>query len=210
MSGTTERRDEPPPYPGGGPDQDRGELATGVWRLALVVAFIVGLGLWAGVSLVVVILALVVMIFFHELGHYVTAKWAGMKVTEFFIGFGPRIWSFRRGETEYGLKAIPAGAYVRIIGMSNLEDVAPEDEARTYRQKSYPRRMSVAVAGSAMHFLMAAAFILVLLSGTGVRGGTVLDLDRHDGAAADSPEAVVEADRRARATAREVIAERLR
>ena len=57
-----------------------------------------------------------------------------MKVTEFFLGFGPRLWSFRRGETEYGIKAIPAGGYVRIIGMNNLEQVDPSDEARTYRQ----------------------------------------------------------------------------
>ncbi len=74
------------------------------------------------------------MIFLHELGHFLTAKRAGMKVTEFFLGFGPRLWSFQRGETEYGVKAIPAGAYVRIIGMNNLEEVPPEDEARTYRQ----------------------------------------------------------------------------
>ena len=46
-----------------------------------------------------------------------------MKATEFFLGFGPRLWSFKRGETEYGVKAIPAGGYVRIIGMSNLEEV---------------------------------------------------------------------------------------
>ena len=56
-----------------------------------------------------------------------------MKVTEFFVGFGPRIWSFRKGETEYGIKAIPAGGYVRIIGMSNVEETDPEDEPRTYR-----------------------------------------------------------------------------
>ena len=56
-----------------------------------------------------------------------------MKVTEFFLGFGPRLWSFRRGETEYGVKAIPLGGYVRIIGMTNLEEVDPDDEPRTYR-----------------------------------------------------------------------------
>ena len=54
-----------------------------------------------------VVLGLVVMIFLHELGHYLVAKRAGMKVTEFFLGFGPRIWSFRRGETEYGAQAHP-------------------------------------------------------------------------------------------------------
>jgi membrane-associated protease RseP (regulator of RpoE activity) len=103
------------------------------------------------------------MVFFHELGHYLTAKWAGMKVTEFFIGFGPRIWSFRRGETEYGVKPIPAGAYVKIIGMHNLDEVDPADEPRTYRQQPYWRRMSVAVAGSAMHFLMALVLLYSLL-----------------------------------------------
>ena len=88
------------------------------------------------------------MIFLHELGHFVTAKVSGMKVTEFFFGFGPKLWSFTKGETEYGVKAIPAGAYVRIIGMNNLEEIPPEDEPRTYRAQSYPRRLLVGVAGS--------------------------------------------------------------
>ena len=92
-------------------------------RLLILGGLLVLAGLRGGWSLLVMIAALVVMIFLHELGHFITAKRAGMKVTEFFIGFGPRIWSYRRGETEYGLKAIPAGAYVRIIGMSNLEEV---------------------------------------------------------------------------------------
>ena len=64
-----------------------------------------------------------------------------MKATEFFLGFGPALWSFRRGETEYGVKAIPAGGYVRIIGMSNLEEVDPEDEPRTYRQATTGKRL---------------------------------------------------------------------
>ena len=50
------------------------------------------------------------MVMVHELGHFATAKWSQMKVTEYFVGFGPRLWSIRRGETEYGVKAIPAGA----------------------------------------------------------------------------------------------------
>jgi membrane-associated protease RseP (regulator of RpoE activity) len=86
-----------------------------------------------------------------------------MKVTEFFIGFGPRLWWFRKGETDYGLKPIPAGAYVRIVGMTNLEEVEPADEPRTYRQQSFPRRLSVAVAGSAMHFLMAIVLMFAVL-----------------------------------------------
>ncbi len=109
-----------------------------------------------------VLAAIIAMIMLHELGHFVMAKRAGMKVTEFFLGFGPRLWSFRRGETEYGVKAIPAGGYVRIIGMSNMDEVDPADEERTYRSKAYRHRLGVAVAGSTMHFIIA-FFLLVLL-----------------------------------------------
>ena len=130
-------------------------------RLGALAALVVLLGMWQGLSMVIVVAALVVMIFLHELGHYVMAKRAGMLVTEFFIGFGPRIWSFQRGETEYGIKAIPAGAYVRIIGMSNLEEVDPSLESRTYRQKSFHQRLGVAVAGSTMHFLLALVLLFV-------------------------------------------------
>ncbi len=128
-------------------------------RLGALVALVVLLGVTQGISMLIVVAAIVVMIFLHELGHYVMAKRAGMLVTEFFLGFGPRVWSFHRGETEYGIKAIPAGAYVKIIGMSNLEEVEPELESRTYRQASFPQRIGVAVAGSTMHFLL--AFLLL-------------------------------------------------
>ena len=142
-------------------------------RLGLIVAGIVVLGARFGaLPMVIIVAALLVMIFMHELGHYLTARWAGMKVTEFFLGFGPRLWSVRRGETEYGIKAIPAGAYVRIIGMSNLEEVEPADESRTYRQKPYWRRLSVAVAGSTMHFLMAIALLFVVFAGFGIPDGS--------------------------------------
>lgn len=127
--------------------------------LAVVAAGLVAATLLHGLAVLVVVLALVAMVMIHELGHFVTAKVSGMKVTEYFLGFGPRIWSVRRGETEYGVKAIPAGGYVRIVGMTALEDVDPADEARSYRQSSFPRRLLVSVAGSAMHFVM--AFVLL-------------------------------------------------
>jgi RIP metalloprotease RseP len=132
-----------------------------------VVAAVVALGLFVGWSLVTVIVALVVSIYLHELGHYLVARRSGMKVTEFFLGFGPRIWSFRRGEVEYGLKAIPLGAYVRIIGMSNLEPVDPEDEVRSYRHQNYPRRLATVVAGPGMNLLLA----FLLLTGVFLAGG---------------------------------------
>jgi membrane-associated protease RseP (regulator of RpoE activity) len=96
-----------------------------------------------------------------------------MKVTEFFLFFGPKIWSFKRGETEYGVKCIPLGAYVRIIGMTNIDtEVAPEDEPRTYRQQSYPKRVLVASAGSLMHLLQALVLFFLAFSIVGVGGGS--------------------------------------
>ncbi len=137
--------------------------------LLVIVGLVVWLGVQYGMNWPLIIGGFVVMIFLHELGHYLTAKATGMKVTEFFLGFGPRLWSFRRGETEYGLKAIPAGAYVKIIGMSNLDEVDPADEERSYRQKSYPRRVLVAVAGSGMQFLFAIVLLFVAFAFVGVR-----------------------------------------
>ena len=93
---------------------------------------------------IAVILSFFVMIMLHEFGHFVMAKRAGMKVTEFFVGFGPRVWSVQKGETEYGLKAFPLGGYCRIIGMTNLEEVDPEDEPRAYRSKPFLPKLGVA------------------------------------------------------------------
>jgi membrane-associated protease RseP (regulator of RpoE activity) len=141
--------------------------------LTLLITFVALLALSGGFPLLIVVASIIIMIVLHELGHFLTAKWSGMKVTEFFLGFGPKVWSFRRGETEYGIKAIPAGAYVRIIGMNNLEEVPPEDEPRTYREQTYPRRFAVAVAGSAMHFLQALVVIFIALTIVGTPGGHI-------------------------------------
>src|SRR5690606_35710958 len=128
-----------------------------------------------------IVLGIVVMIFLHELGHFATAKWTGMKVTEFFISFGPKIWSFRRGETEYGLKAIPAGAYVRIVGMNNLDEIDdPADEPRTYRQQSFARRLLVVSAGSIMHMVQAWVLLVLAIGVFGIPGGSVTDPDSGD------------------------------
>ena len=132
--------------------------------LAGLVALLVLIGALAGATWVVIILVLMAVLFLHELGHYVTARMTGMKVSEFFIGFGPRVWSFRRGETEYGIKAVWVGAYVRIAGMNNLDEVDPSDEPRSFRQKSYPRKLLVLTAGSGMHFVIALVLLFALLT----------------------------------------------
>ena len=131
-------------------------------RLALLVGAVVSFAMIGGWSGLVVVMSFVVMLVLHEMGHFLVARWSGMQVTEFFVGFGPRLWSVRRGECTYGLKAIPAGAYVRITGMTSLDEVDPSLEHRTYRAQSYPRRLAVALAGSATHFGVALLLLFVL------------------------------------------------
>lgn len=119
------------------------------------------------VGWIVFLLALVISITLHEAGHLVTAKKFGMKATQFFAGFGPTLWSTRRGETEYGIKAIPLGGFVRIIGMTSLEDVEPEDEPRSLRNKPGWQRVVVLAAGSFMHFVLALALFFGLFLAIG-------------------------------------------
>ena len=132
--------------------------------IAAVIAVVVGSFFFpTQAAVIAVILALFVMIMLHELGHFVAAKRSGMKVTEFFVGFGPRLWSVRRGETEYGVKAVPLGGYCRIIGMTNLEEVDPADEPRAYRNKRTGPKVLVAAAGPAVHFVIALVLMFAVL-----------------------------------------------
>lgn len=108
------------------------------------------------------VVALLISIVLHEAGHMVCARWSGGKVTEFFVGFGTRLWSFRRGETEYGIKAIPAGGYVKIVGMTDLDEIEPGDEDRALKNKPARMRLLTLSAGSLTHFLI--ALVLLFLS----------------------------------------------
>ncbi len=147
------------------PTDDQPNNPVGVVAL---VAMFGALWYFGGLTVLAVVLGLVVMIFLHELGHFMTARWTGMKATEFFLGFGPRIFSFRRGETTYGMKWIPAGAYVRIVGMNNLDPPPPGDEDRAYMNKPYWAKMWVITAGSAMHFIQALVILIMLYAVIGV------------------------------------------
>jgi membrane-associated protease RseP (regulator of RpoE activity) len=151
---------QPPQEPDPEPEGNPARVAQLVVALVVITAAFIALG-WGYLLLFIAILFAIVML--HEFGHFITAKRAGMKVTEYFVGFGPRLWSVRRGETEYGVKAIPAGGYVRITGFTSTEEVPEEDEARAYRQQPFHQRIIVASAGSAMHFLIALVLALVLV-----------------------------------------------
>ena len=105
------------------------------------------------------VLALLTSVMLHELGHFLTARKFGMRVSEFFIGFGRRIWSMTRGETEYGIKAIPAGGYCRIEGMTPTDEMPAGEDHRAFYRASSLRKLIVLGAGSFAHFLI--GFLLI-------------------------------------------------
>jgi membrane-associated protease RseP (regulator of RpoE activity) len=115
------------------------------------------------------VVALLASIVLHEAGHMVCARWSGGKVTEFFVGFGAKLWSFRRGETEYGVKAIPAGGYVKIVGMTDLDEVEPGDEDRALKNKPARKRLLTLSAGSLVHFLIALGLFFLIPIAFGIQ-----------------------------------------
>jgi regulator of sigma E protease len=118
-------------------------------------------------SWLLTILGIVLLIVLHEFGHFVAAKAVGMRVERFSLFFPPNLFSFRRGETEYAVGAIPAGGYVKITGMNpeELGDLDPEAARRAYYAQSPWKRILVILAGPAMNILIAfLLFWAVLLS----------------------------------------------
>jgi membrane-associated protease RseP (regulator of RpoE activity) len=130
------------------------------------------------------VVLLLFAIFFHEFGHYITARWAKIKVSKFFIGFGPTIWSTRRGrletvtgpdgapvtrpETEYGVKAFPIGGFVKVVGMSPYEDVSEEDVPRSFGAAPTWKRAIVLGAGSVTHIVSAFVFLMIIFTAVGI------------------------------------------
>lgn len=99
------------------------------------------------------------LIVLHEAGHFFAAKATGMRVERFFLFFGPTIWSIRRGETEYGVKSIPLGGYVKITGMNPEEEIPPEAEHRAYYRQDVWKRIVVVAAGPAVNVVLAFAIL---------------------------------------------------
>jgi len=110
-------------------------------------------------GIIAFVLALLISVMFHELGHFLTARNFGMWVSEFFVGFGRRIWSFTRGETEYGIKAIPAGGYCRIEGMTPTDEMPQGEENRAFISAPSWKKLIVLGAGSTAHFIL--GFLLI-------------------------------------------------
>ncbi|KAA1431154.1 M50 family metallopeptidase [Mycolicibacter arupensis] len=116
--------------------------------------FAVGIALFA--------LAILVSVALHECGHMWVARATGMKVRRYFVGFGPTLWSTRRGETEYGLKAVPAGGFCDIAGMTAVEELAPDEFDRAmFKQKTW-KRVAVLFAGPAMNFIIGLVLVYAI------------------------------------------------
>lgn len=154
---------------------------------------------WTVVGIAIFFFGLLLSIAWHELGHFATARWFGIKVPEFMVGFGRTVWSVRRGETEYGIKAIPLGGYVRMIGMlppakggtlgrsrrtgpfqglmddaraQSQMDVLPQDADRQFWTRSPWKRIIVMFAGPFMNLILAVALFAFVLMGIGLPTGT--------------------------------------
>src|SRR5271156_2063957 len=97
------------------------------------------------------------VIFIHELGHFFLAKWNGVKVEKFSIGFGPTLFGFRRGETEYVLAALPLGGFVKMLGEGPDEQESKSTDPRAYPNKSVSARMAIISAGVIMNLFLAGA-----------------------------------------------------
>lgn len=115
-----------------------------------------------GSSIVIAIIILGLLIFVHEAGHFLVAKWSGVMVTRFSLGFGPRLLAWRRGETEYALSAIPLGGYVKMLGDDPEEEVPVYERARAFSTQPLGKRSLIVLAGPFMNLVTAfVAFSLV-------------------------------------------------
>lgn len=127
------------------------------------------------ISLAQLILSISILVAVHELGHLITAKYFGMRVEQFSIGFPPKIWSFRKGETEYAISAIPLGGYVKIAGMVDesldTESLKNDPQPWEFRAKPAWQRLIVMLGGILVNLLVG---ILIFIGITWYYGDTYL------------------------------------
>ncbi|HTM85770.1 MAG TPA: M50 family metallopeptidase, partial [Mycobacterium sp.] len=116
--------------------------------------FVLGIVLFA--------VAILVSVALHECGHMWVAQATGMKVRRYFVGFGPTLWSIKRGQTEYGLKAIPAGGFCDIAGMTAVEELAPDEQDRAMYKQAVWKRVAVLFAGPGMNFAIGVLLVYMI------------------------------------------------
>jgi membrane-associated protease RseP (regulator of RpoE activity) len=149
------------------------------------------------IGVVVLVLGILASIALHEVGHMVPAKRFGVRVSQYFVGFGPTLWSRTRGETEFGVKAIPLGGYVRLIGMyptpdavgnppvrgffsrmaadareASAEEIRPGEDHRAFYRLSTPKKLVVMLGGPVMNLVIAVVLLAVVYVGIGTLGSS--------------------------------------
>jgi regulator of sigma E protease len=135
-------------------------------------------------SWVLAFLGFAALILLHELGHFVAAKAVGMRVERFSVFFPPLIWKVRRGETEYGLGAVPLGGYVKITGMNPADDIPPEVAHRAYYRQAVWKRIVTIAAGPAVNIVLAFVLLwgLYLANGYAVPSTRIAAVERGQAA----------------------------
>src|SRR5260370_21070314 len=118
----------------------------------------------AGFTLISFALVISVVVFFHELGHLLVGKAVGVKAVRFSIGFGPRLFGFTRGETEYRVSLLPLGGYVKFAGDNPYEEIAPEDRGRGFLEQPPWKKGLIAFAGPAANLILALALYFLVFA----------------------------------------------
>lgn len=114
------------------------------------------------------VVVLGVLIFVHELGHFLVAKWAGVKVLRFSLGFGPKLVAVTRGDTEYCVSAIPLGGYVKMLGEESEEELSPEDARRSFSSQPVLKRIGIVLAGPASNLILAVIIFALVYTFSGI------------------------------------------
>jgi regulator of sigma E protease len=114
------------------------------------------------------VIGLGVLIVFHEFGHFLLAKLSGVGVLTFSVGFGPKLWVVKKGETEYALSAFPLGGYVKMVGEDPDEEVQQADIEKSFAHKSLLKRIAIVVAGPGFNLLLAVFLFIVVFTFYGV------------------------------------------
>jgi regulator of sigma E protease len=120
-----------------------------------------------GGNILIAIVILGLLIFVHELGHFAVAKWSGVTVLRFSLGFGPRLLAWRRGDTEYAVSAIPLGGYVKMLGDDPEDEVPAADAARAFSQQPLVRRSAIVLAGPLMNLVTACVAFTIVFAAYG-------------------------------------------
>jgi regulator of sigma E protease len=119
-------------------------------------------------SIAAAVIGLGLLIVFHEFGHFLLAKLSGVGVLTFSVGFGPKLWVMKKGETEYAISAFPLGGYVKMVGEDPDEEVQQAEIEKSFAHKSLLKRIAIVVAGPGFNLLLAVFLFMVVFTFYGV------------------------------------------